>query len=269
MLLYFYQNTGETIMIKLNDIEIEITKELLMLVKESKTYITYKELCDRIYKRTNVQLNPHTELPKRLGEIGKLCNELNLPMINAIVVNQTMNRPGDGFKNLLIKLGRDVGNKSSNELFEEEKKNIREFSNWQYLADYLHIDIEMSARGEIIYPQDITDKDSFEGAKKRVEVNSYERNAFERNRCIDYYSKGGRICCQICGFDFGEFYGEQYKNLIEVHHIKPISKIGKSYKIDGTRDLIPLCPNCHMVVHSKNAETIDELKARLFGKNTK
>lgn len=251
-------------MIKLNEMEIEITKELLMLVKASKTYITYKELCDRIYKRINVQLNPHTELPKRLGEIGKLCNELNLPMINAIVVNQTMNRPGDGFKNLLIELGRDVGNKSSNELFEEEKKRIREYPDWQSLADYLHIDIEMSARGEIIYPQDITEKVSVEGAKKRVEVNSYERNAYERNRCIDYYSKNGRICCQICGFDFGKFYGEQYKNLIEVHHIKPISEIGKSYKIDGTRDLIPLCPNCHMVVHSKNAESIDELKQRLI-----
>ena len=50
-------------MIKLNKIEIEITKELLILVKESKTYITYKDLCDKIYKRTNVQLNPHTELP--------------------------------------------------------------------------------------------------------------------------------------------------------------------------------------------------------------
>lgn len=255
-------------MINLSPVEIEITKELLLLVKESKTYITYKDLCDRVYYRTNVKLNPHTELPKRLGEIGKLCNELEVPMINAIVVNQTMKRPGSGFMNLLIQLGRDVGNKSSNVLFAEEKKRIREYPNWQYLADYLNIDIEMSARGEIIYPQDINEKTSIEGAKKRVVVNSYERNAHERNRCIDHYSKNGRICCQICGFDFGRFYGEKYKNLIEVHHIKPISEIGKSYKIDGTRDLIPLCPNCHMVVHSKNAETIDELKTRLSGKNT-
>ncbi len=249
-------------MIKLTEVEIEIVYELLLLVRESKTYITYKDLCDKIYKRRNIQLNPHTELPKRLGEIGKLCNELNLPMINAIVVNQTMKRPGDGFMNLLRQLGRDVEKKSSNELFEEEKKNIREYPNWQYLADYLHIDIEMSARGEIIYPYDINEKESFEGAKKRVEVNSYERNAYERNKCIDYYSQNGRICCQICGFDFGKFYGEQYKNLIEVHHIKPISEIGRNYKIDGTRDLIPLCSNCHMVVHSKNAESIEELKKR-------
>ena len=147
-------------MIKLTEVEIEIVYELLLLVRESKTYITYKDLCDKIYKRRNIQLNPHTELPKRLGEIGKLCNELNLPMINAIVVNQTMKRPGDGFMNLLRQLGRDVEKKSSNELFEEEKKNIREYPNWQYLADYLHIDIEMSARGEIIYPYDINEKES-------------------------------------------------------------------------------------------------------------
>ncbi len=250
-------------MTELNDVEKEIVKELLILMKNNQYTITYKELCDKLYENTKIKLNPHTELPRKLGKIGELCFELNLPMINAMVINANTKRPGDGLKNLLLQLGKNIGLKNSEELFKEEKKHIRECSSWQYLADYLQISIVMPARGEIIYPQDIDEINSYEGAKKRIVVNSYERNAFERKRCIDHYSKNGRISCQICGFDFGEFYGENYRNLIEVHHIKPISEIGKSYKIDGTKDLIPLCPNCHMVVHSKNAESIDDLKERI------
>ena len=257
---------GDDFVVQLSDVEIEVAKELLLMMQNNQYSITYGELCERLTKRTKFQLNPHTELPKKLGKIGKLCMELNLPMINAMVVNSHSKQPGDGFIHLLNQLGENVKNKDSRELFAEEKKRIREYSNWQYLADYLKIDVVMPARGEIIYTHDITEKESFEGAKTRVTVNRYERDAFERKRCIDYYSKDGRICCQICGFDFGKFYGENYKNLIEVHHIKPISEIGKSYKIDGTKDLIPLCPNCHMVIHSKNAETINELKARLSEK---
>ena len=236
---------GDDFVVQLSDVEIEVAKELLLMMQNNQYSITYGELCERLTKRTKIQLNPHTELPKKLGKIGKLCMELNLPMINAMVVNSHSKQPGDGFIHLLNQLGENVKNKDSRELFAEEKKRIREYSNWQYLADYLKIDIVMPARGEIIYTHDITEKESFEGAKTRVTVNRYD---------------------QICGFDFGKFYGENYKNLIEVHHIKPISEIGKSYKIDGTKDLIPLCPNCHMVIHSKNAETIDELKARLSEK---
>ncbi|MED9970595.1 MAG: HNH endonuclease [Ruminococcus sp.] len=250
-------------MTELNDVEKEIVEELLILMKNNQYTITYKELCERLFKRTNIKLNPHYGLPNRLGQIGKLCNDLKLPEINTMVINAKTKLPGYGLKELKLQLGEEVEQKSLKELFDEEQNYIKDCPNWQCLADYLQISIVMPARGEIIYPQDIDEINSYEGAKKRIVVNSYERNAFERKRCIDHYSKNGRISCQICGFDFGEFYGENYRNLIEVHHIKPISEIGKSYKIDGTKDLIPLCPNCHMVVHSKNAESIDDLKERI------
>lgn len=102
-----------------------------------------------------------------------------------------------------------------------------------------------------------------EGAKKQVIVNAYERNAYARNICINHYRKinHGKIKCEICGFDFGETYGEQFANKIHVHHIVEISTIGKEYVVDPVSDLIPICPNCHMVAHSKKpAYTIKELK---------
>jgi 5-methylcytosine-specific restriction protein A len=48
-----------------------------------------------------------------------------------------------------------------------------------------------------------------------------------------------------------------------VHHIVPISEIGKEYIVDPIRDLVPVCPNCHMALHSKKdgVYTIEELRA--------
>lgn len=46
-------------------------------------------------------------------------------------------------------------------------------------------------------------------------------------------------------------YGPEFKNLIQVHHIVPIHTIGADYRVDPGKDLIPVCPNCHMILHSK------------------
>jgi len=47
-----------------------------------------------------------------------------------------------------------------------------------------------------------------------------------------------------------------------VHHIKPISEIGEDYLVDPVRDLVPVCPNCHRMLHIKpdGVFSIEELK---------
>ncbi len=115
-------------------------------------------------------------------------------------------------------------------------------------------------------PEEIQDKDANtlrEGQKSTITVNAYERNAEARKRCLEYYYKinGGKIKCEICGFDFSKKYGEAFKDKIHVHHIVEISSIGEEYVIDPTKDLLPVCPNCHMVIHSKKpAFTIEAMK---------
>ena len=102
----------------------------------------------------------------------------------------------------------------------------------------------------------------YEGNKKQVFVNAFERNPQARRECIQRY---GAIC-QICGFDFAETYGIEYKGFIEVHHIVPISQIGTEYHINPIKDLIPVCSNCHSALHKKingKEPTIEELKQRL------
>jgi hypothetical protein len=86
-----------------------------------------------------------------------------------------------------------------------------------------------------------------EGSKKQITVNAHERNPQARQKCIDYYGAS----CQVCGFDFGKVYGSEFDGKIHIHHIKPISEVVNEYEVDPIDDLIPVCPNCHMALHSK------------------
>ena len=115
------------------------------------------------------------------------------------------------------------------------------------------------------YPDsDETEEAIFEGAVTRVTVNSYERNPRARQECIDYY---GGYKCQICGMDFGKTYGSYASKFIHVHHLKPISEIGEKYMVIPEKDLIPVCPNCHAMLHLKHEDgsrsSVQELK-KLF-----
>lgn len=112
-------------------------------------------------------------------------------------------------------------------------------------------------------PEEIEEKDLkklVEGAKKQITVNAYERNHYARMNCINYYRKknNGKLKCEICGFDFGEFYGEEFAEKIHVHHIVEISSVGKEYEVNAINDLIPICPNCHMIIHSKKPAYLPE-----------
>lgn len=97
-----------------------------------------------------------------------------------------------------------------------------------------------------------------EGEQDSLTGVRYERNPRARKACFDYY---GTICA-ICKMDFSKVYGEEFAGKIEVHHIVPISQIGKNYVVDPIKDLIPLCPNCHAAIHSKKdgVYTIEDMK---------
>ena len=66
----------------------------------------------------------------------------------------------------------------------------------------------------------------------------------------------------ICGFDFGQKYGELGKGYIEVHHIKPLATWEQEVVINPETDLICVCANCHRMLHRfKNyIVPVEELK---------
>jgi 5-methylcytosine-specific restriction protein A len=110
-----------------------------------------------------------------------------------------------------------------------------------------------------IYPDDIKDPASIliEGALLRITVNRYERDPVARQKCIEHY---GPVCV-VCGFDFEKRYGAIGAGFIHVHHLVDIASIGGRYQVDPVRDLRPVCPNCHAMLHQERpAMSIENLK---------
>lgn len=99
-----------------------------------------------------------------------------------------------------------------------------------------------------------------EGAAVAVSVNRYERNAEARRKCIEHH--GYR--CAACSFAFEDVYGLLGHRYIHVHHVVPLEEIDGEYEVDPVTDLVPICPNCHAMIHRASpALTIAQLKAHL------
>ncbi len=99
---------------------------------------------------------------------------------------------------------------------------------------------------------------------------SYERSRQLRNVAIEHFSHNGIISCECCGFEFKTFYGERFgKQCIELHHLKPIFQYGgnsmKQTIEDALKNLLPVCPNCHRVIHKNHitSEMIPTFKGEI------
>lgn len=108
-----------------------------------------------------------------------------------------------------------------------------------------------------LQPEELSDiTELYEGAVRQVPVNAYERNREARRQCIAHY--GPR--CAVCGHTLEDIYGEAGKDLIHVHHLRELADVGQEYRVDPIKDLRPVCPNCHAVIHSrKPAYSIEEV----------
>lgn len=99
-----------------------------------------------------------------------------------------------------------------------------------------------------------------EGATTRVLVNRYERNPEARRRCIEHHG----TACKVCEVDFSSRYGPIGVGFIHVHHLRALSSIGVSHSVDPVKDLRPVCPNCHAMLHTRTPPyTIRELRAMM------
>lgn len=100
-----------------------------------------------------------------------------------------------------------------------------------------------------------------EGALTEAVVKRRERSPRNRLLCLSIHGKR----CAVCGFVPPELYGEA-GDIIEVHHIEPVSLLAAPRPYDPSTDLIPLCPNCHRAIHTRRLAPLlpDELKAMLL-----
>jgi len=68
----------------------------------------------------------------------------------------------------------------------------------------------------------------------------------------------GHLVCEACESHLPDTYGPSAEEVVEVHHIVPLSESGEVEV--RLRDLAVLCPNCHRVIHRTLSMTPFELR---------
>ncbi|VEF25184.1 Predicted restriction endonuclease [Shewanella baltica] len=99
-----------------------------------------------------------------------------------------------------------------------------------------------------------------EGAMKTIEFTVHERDPAARRACIAHFGAS----CQICNFDFEHTYGELGRGFIHVHHRMDLALADEVRSLNPIDDLLPVCPNCHAMLHTETpAMAVDKLKELL------
>ena len=112
----------------------------------------------------------------------------------------------------------------------------------QYIDKHMN---DYSVEG--IFPESSIPENYHEGTVYQITVNKYERSSIARSKCIEYNG----VRCFVCDMNFEEKYGSLGKDFIHIHHLVPLNQIGTDYIVDYKKDLIPVCPNCHAMLHRK------------------
>jgi 5-methylcytosine-specific restriction protein A len=77
-----------------------------------------------------------------------------------------------------------------------------------------------------------------------------ERSSKLRDKKIrSVLARGSPLLCEVCQFNFEEFYGDLGKGFIECHHVEPLHESGERSR--NIHDLALLCSNCHHMIHRK------------------
>lgn len=76
---------------------------------------------------------------------------------------------------------------------------------------------------------------------------THERSRANRALAIQFHG----TTCQVCSFNFEATYGSISKGYVEIHHLLPVSLMEIPAMVDPRSDLVPLCANCHRMVHRR------------------
>ncbi|MCK5603265.1 HNH endonuclease [Candidatus Pacearchaeota archaeon] len=191
-------------------------------------------------------------------------------MLSGFPYKRTMNLYGTEY--FLRQIYNDLGQSAFEVALNATQSHVTYYNSLDYgkqkqtqkLVDKLTKEFSVSSSGRI-YPDEIADDPNYlEGAKKTTIVNAYERNSAARNKCIEHYG----FDCAVCKFNFSNKYGRLGVGFIHVHHLVDLAEVDTEYHVDPIKDLRPVCPNCHAMLHKrKPSYSITELQSYLSEKN--
>lgn len=93
-----------------------------------------------------------------------------------------------------------------------------------------------------------------EGENYRAETDFRARN----RELINIKKRSSNYTCEVCGFNFTDFYGDMGRGFIEAHHLNPIASGSRRSTLD---DIALVCANCHAMIHTRNPPVpISEMK---------
>lgn len=229
---------------------------LIGWAKQGETNHTYdnliKELGYSRFSGIGYQLGYVADILHQLHEI----THKDIPTLNGLIRSKKSNLPSSGFSYVLDKFN-ELPERKKTAIVKNKNEEAINYLEWDWVLDMLGLK-PWKDESTGFFPDTIDEnKTYYEGATKKVIVNKYERSREAREKCI--LLKGCK--CAVCGMDFEKKYGAIGKGFIHIHHIIPINSIGKDYVIDCEKDLVPVCPNCHAMLHREDPPyTIDELK---------
>ncbi|MGE4571129.1 MAG: HNH endonuclease [Candidatus Izemoplasmatales bacterium] len=125
------------------------------------------------------------------------------------------------------------------------------------------VKVSKSKKSKKVFYYDENETIKEEGDTKYRHVKVRERSTKLRNAAVEFYTKEGKIVCDICGFDFSKVYNGLGQGYIEIHHKKPIYQYESDDEEvvikDAIKNLAPVCANCHRMLHRKKSILFEEV----------
>ena len=227
-----------------SEIAAEIVAVLIPHVATRHREMTYGELSRAIAEQFDDKVPAWHGLANPLGEIQEVCKDNGLPNLPVMVVDQTRRRPAEGWYIQFDSLYPELAQLDEVEKRNKARDSVLACEDWSLLYSHYGIEAETPS---INVSQETTYRLYIEGTQQatlKIREES-KRNFMARKDCLEI--RGTR--CLICGFDSEEQYG--VPGIIDVHHLNPLAN-GEERMTNPATDLIPVCPTCHRVIHSKD-----------------
>lgn len=153
-------------------------------------------------------------------------------------------------------VGLSRGSKLENEVWEEFAYQPYQL---KLVANAIRDSIPNLKEPEVIYE---TSDDEFTEGRILTRLHKQrERNTkLVKRKKESVLKKTGTLLCEVCEFNFEDFYGKLGQGYAECHHLIPLSELNETRKTKLS-DIAIVCSNCHRMLHRpKKMLTILELK---------